>query len=253
MSRYMYDAISANIGAVKGQKFVAGYDTGSSDIQWTAADWEEFSTAVRTHIDQGGPGAPSHSATVQDVESGAYTVAQIPGWVSACTAARPTTYVSGENLTAALAASDADIWLASPGMSDTEAVATMTANPRIVAVQNVWASDYDRSIVNDPFWPEAKPVTPSGMPTGLRDSAFATVAQINIAWSGTLKAGVAAWACQLERLEEKGWVLVDTVNTKDLFASFTDVATGSQFRWRVSGGTWSEWVSVSTPKYNSLG
>src|SRR6202035_1498975 len=137
--RYMYDATHAGVASIKPfmPTLVAGYGTGSSDIKWTSADVAEFPGATIVEIDQGGIGAPQYVATVQDVESGAWSVSQIAGWVERCTAPRPTTYVSGENLTAALNASDADIWLASPGITDAEAIAIMANNPRIVAIQNL--------------------------------------------------------------------------------------------------------------------
>jgi hypothetical protein len=147
---------------------VAGYDTGSSDILWTPADWASFAynAIEKVHIDQGGPGAPKYSATVQDVEAFAYSVGSIQGWVTRCTAERPTTYVSGVNLGAALNASRADIWLAAP-CTDVEAAAIMAANPRIVAVQNNFTDPrFDVSLVGDPYWPAKKPVIQPPPPKG---------------------------------------------------------------------------------------
>lgn len=173
MSRYMYDAIHANITAIPtSAQMVAGYDTGSQDIRWVTSDWERFNESVRVHVDQAN-GGPVHTATVMDVETGAYGTRDIGPWVAACTAPRPTVYVSPANLATALAESHSDIWLASPGTSDAEALALMAAEPRIVAVQNIFANTYDRSIVGDEFWPERKPVEPE--PT----------VKVVITWMGT--------------------------------------------------------------------
>src|SRR5215468_448871 len=72
----MYDATHANIGKLpRGQ--AAGYTTGSADIRWTAADWAAHPGAVR--IDQDWQAADP-SADVLDVETGAATPAEVPGW-----------------------------------------------------------------------------------------------------------------------------------------------------------------------------
>src|SRR5215469_378354 len=174
MSRLMYDAIGANAGLLVpfAPVMVAGYDTGSPDIVWGPRQWQLFPGAVKVHIDQGGAGAPSHTATVQDVETHAWSVTDIPGWVAACTAERPTTYCARENLAGALWASDAEIWLAWPGWMGQRldpalpAVAEAFASGRVVAVQDVFNGHYDRSRVLDPDWPHR----PSGVPVWQEDA-----------------------------------------------------------------------------------
>lgn len=77
-----YDCIHANIGrAPKG--LLAGYTTGTDGsrgtpaIRWTADDWKAHPDAVR--IDQD-PAASDDTADVLDVEAGAATLADVPGW-----------------------------------------------------------------------------------------------------------------------------------------------------------------------------
>jgi hypothetical protein len=73
----VYDAIAGNIGHLpKGQQ-AAGYTTGSGGIAWSAADWNAHPGAVR--IDQD-TRAADHTADVLDVEGGAATPAEVPGW-----------------------------------------------------------------------------------------------------------------------------------------------------------------------------
>ena len=70
------DVIGANIGhAGSGQ--LAGYTTGTGGIAWTAADWHAHPSAVRICQDAG---ASDATADVLDVESGAATFADCPGW-----------------------------------------------------------------------------------------------------------------------------------------------------------------------------
>lgn len=161
--RYMYDVVGSGAsGLVHFQPvMVAGYDTGSAGLQWSQTDWDLFPSATRVHIDQAGNGAPVHSATVMDVEPGCYTVGEVQGWTSACTAERPTVYCTRGDLSAVETVWHGDIWLAAPGVSDD----AYAAHPQIVAVQNVWAGSYDRSVVYDPEWPSKKGSTvPPGQP-----------------------------------------------------------------------------------------
>lgn len=71
-----YDCTRANIGSAPAG-LLAGYTTGSSDIRWTAADWAAHPGAVR--IDQDAA-ASDGTADVLDVEAGAATVSDVPGW-----------------------------------------------------------------------------------------------------------------------------------------------------------------------------
>lgn len=247
---YMYDAISANAASLVAldPQIVAGYGTGSSDIKWTGADVDLFPHATIVEIDQGGAGSPQYVANVQDVESGAYSVAQIPGWVAKCTAPRPTTYVSGVNLTSALNASKADIWLAAPGMSDLEALAVMKATPRIVAVQNAWEPTYDRSIIGDPYWPEKAPVVtpPPVPPQNLRDQALVTTCQVNMAWNRAV--GDVSYEYQVQELTGAGWMARGNGTTTANVATVFGLSPGHTCRFRVSNyKAWSDWKTFVTP------
>lgn len=70
------DATHDNIGRLPGG-LAAGYSTGSGGVPWTAADWASHPDAVR--IDQD-PAASDPTADVLDVENGAATFADCPGW-----------------------------------------------------------------------------------------------------------------------------------------------------------------------------
>lgn len=71
-----YDCIRANIGRAPAG-LLAGYTTGSSDIRWTAADWDAHPGAVRICQD---PAASDDTADVLDVEAGAATLAGVVPW-----------------------------------------------------------------------------------------------------------------------------------------------------------------------------
>lgn len=164
--RYMYDATHVEAPVLKAlnPEMVAIYLTGSADIRWTPADVAQF-PGVRTwvRIDQGGPTSPQYEANVADVESGAWTVANAQSeFLPKCTAPRPTLYVNRSTLPSVTA--KCDLWVAAPGLSDAEARALAATDSRIVAVQNLWNNNYDRSIVIDPYWPAKKPVTPPPPP-----------------------------------------------------------------------------------------
>ena len=159
--RHMYDAIHANTDAIRqfSPGLVAGYDTGTSIIKWTPADFASFPNAIHVHIDQGGPGAPVFSAMVQDVEPGAWSPSDVPNWTSNCTWERPTVYCDQSDLSAVLARWGGDVWLAAPGNSDAEATSLAASlSGQIIAVQNVFGGSFDSSILLDDFWPFLPPV-----------------------------------------------------------------------------------------------
>lgn len=87
----VYDATHGNVGALPRGAQVAGDTTGSGGIAWSAADWAAHPGAVR--IDQDYRASDS-TADVLDVENGAATPAECPGWylsalASYTAAARP--------------------------------------------------------------------------------------------------------------------------------------------------------------------
>jgi hypothetical protein len=161
MTQTMIDCIGSSAANVA-QMFpdaamIAYYVTGSGGIMWNSAEVAAFSKATkRVTIDQGGAGSPVSSATVRDVETGAWTpqnAVQNGPWV----AARPTIYCNQSTLPQVLAAGwKGDLWLAIPGYDST--VPPVVPGCTVVAVQNTFAGEYDSSIVYDPDWP-AKPAT----------------------------------------------------------------------------------------------
>jgi hypothetical protein len=214
----MYDATGSNAHVLVALKpeMVAIYLTGSGGIAWNTADVQllpNVKTWVR--IDQGGATSPQYKANVADVEPFAWTVANAESkFLVNCSAPRPTIYADRsdyKNITA-----KCDIWLAAPGLSDAQAIALAATDKRIVAVQNIWAGLYDRSIVVDPNWPAKAPVVvpPPPPPVATTDEF------------------------QVERYQAGfGWVLETSMKTEP----------GVKYRIRVSNGTWSDWTEISLP------
>lgn len=136
-----YDCIRANIGRAPAG-LLAGYTTGSSDIRWTAADWKAHPDAVR--IDQD-PAASDDTADVLDVEAGAATLADVPGWSRRALASyrsgkrpgqrSPLIYMSQVNVTpvanvltgAGLADGSVGLFIANWNLSQAQAVAEVLA------------------------------------------------------------------------------------------------------------------------------
>ena len=168
MTRTMIDATSADVSAVHGSPdVIAGYDTGTSDIRWTATTWGRFPGVTQCHIDQGGVGAPVYSATVIDVETGAWPPSAVPGWIARCTAPRPTVYCSRDTLPAVFATGwRGEIWLAYPSWTIGQPLPLVPAGCTFVAVQNGFFSTFDLSVILDPTWPNPKEtaVTPYVIP-----------------------------------------------------------------------------------------
>lgn len=249
MTRYMYDAIWANVSALEAEKpsLYALYLTGSSAIRWQSVP-AFLSAATPVRIDQGGQTSPQYEANVFDVEPGAWTMANALEAVKKCTAPRPTIYCDRSDYATIPATYTGDLWIAAPGLTDVEAEALAATDKRIVAVQNVWANTYDRSVVVDPIWP-AKPLPPkpptTGLPTGIAFSAFSTQAQIN-AKCDAVEGPETDYEWQLELLGIKGWSLVQQQTTTGPVVSFKNVEPKQSYRFRVTRGTWSAWVNVAT-------
>ena len=77
-----YDATRVNIASLpKGAQVYAGYSTGSGDVPWSEADFAAHATALGPclRIDQD-PAASDATADILDVERGAATIADAPGW-----------------------------------------------------------------------------------------------------------------------------------------------------------------------------
>lgn len=80
-----YDSTHVNLGRVPPGIQLCGYTTGSNGIAWTKADWAAHPSAVRICQDAG---ATDRTADVLDVERGAATVSDVPGWARDALASR---------------------------------------------------------------------------------------------------------------------------------------------------------------------
>jgi hypothetical protein len=125
---------------------VAGYVTGSADIQWTAAEWAMFPHSVHVTINQ--ENGSDAACDVYDYETGAWTELDVVAKVKA-NAGQCTVYVNQanvESLTKALTAAGmqnhgVELWLANWDLDKSEATAlvgTFINEFKVVAVQ--WAS-----------------------------------------------------------------------------------------------------------------
>ena len=163
MTRSMADATSGNIGNIPGNiDVVAGYVTGTPDVQWTPADWARFPDIPHVTIDQGATGSPVPSAIVRDFEQGAWTASEANEHIGngLWTSARPTIYCDQANLPGIIADGwRRDLWVAiigwQPGKPWPQPVANAIAvGCTIVAVQQQNVNGvYDLSVVLDPTWP----------------------------------------------------------------------------------------------------
>lgn len=109
---------------------VAGYDSGSPEIQWVTSDWNRFPKSGHLHINQGFNVGPL-IGDILDIESGAWT---IPSAVTALQARKAAgkelaAYIAVGNLTAlanALSAANlapVNLWLANWNLSESQAAA----------------------------------------------------------------------------------------------------------------------------------
>ncbi len=160
MTRSMGDATHDNVAALaavqSSLQLVAGYVTGTADIQWTAADWAEFPGLPQVTIDQGAAGSPVATANVRDVEAGAWSAAGAvdqTGW----TAPRPTIYCSLDSLPELEQAGwQGAVWVADYTGTAPGSPPAMPAGMTCVAVQYTdqgGGGTYDLSVVFDPYWP----------------------------------------------------------------------------------------------------
>lgn len=169
MTRYGYDCIGAVASWVRTNlplpAVMFWYGTGSPDIQWDAADRQQYPADILVEIDQGGAGSPVMTAIVRDVENGAWapgTATDKKGW----DVERPTLYGSRDTLSQV--ASDGwkgDYWLAWPGWTG-EALPEYPGIT-IIGVQDLWESNYDRTTFLDEFWPHLPPPPPVHNPVSV--------------------------------------------------------------------------------------
>jgi hypothetical protein len=167
----MGDAIHLNVPALAaaGTNMVAGYVTGTPDIQWTQADFALFAGQTVVTIDQGATGSPVPSANVRDVEAGAWTVGaavQLAGW----TTAQPTIYCSASTLPSLEQSGwQGAVWVADYVGQAPSSPYPVPAGMTCVAWQ--WTDQggngaYDLSVVFDPTWPGGpmEPIEIPGVP-----------------------------------------------------------------------------------------
>lgn len=158
-----YDAIGVNVGTMPpGQH--AGYVTGFGAVPWTAAQFNVDPGAIRICQD---PGATVATADILDIESGAATPQDAPGWVTrarTCYNAgirpgqrQPVIYCSESMLQpvidelSAAGISHVPFWMARPGLSEavaTAEVTTATGDFPCFGVQYAWGANYDSNVWN---------------------------------------------------------------------------------------------------------
>jgi hypothetical protein len=144
----MVDAISASVANVPvSTGKVAGYVTGTPDIQWTAADWARFPGAGHVRIDQSPDLASwiSGAADVADIENGAGTqesavagalARKKRGWLSFIYVAQGNLSSMKDAVNAAGLSASVSYWVANWDLSEAEAAAALSGD--IAAIQ--WAS-----------------------------------------------------------------------------------------------------------------
>lgn len=160
----VYDAIGANVSRLPRNSQVAGYDTGSGDVPWTAAQFALFRNPI--HIDQWPIlSADKTTADMADFESGAMTLADVVKWIPDARAAFnakkratqrwPGVYCSKSNVTPlcnslkAANLTDVPLWVADYSISagDAEAAVKSGSGPwPIVGYQFQNTMAYDISV-----------------------------------------------------------------------------------------------------------
>lgn len=178
----VHDAIGADVGSLPAGP-AAGYTTGSGPVPWTAAQFKAHPGAVR--IDQD-PSASDATADVLDIENGAATIADGPGWVKRALVdiahavrpgqRQPAIYASKSNVTNVVNAlldggvHSANLWVASWGIGQAAAEAMVQGSSGpfpIIGCQFAEGPTYDTSVFSN-AWLGAtvtQPTTPTDPPT----------------------------------------------------------------------------------------
>lgn len=189
----MYDSEAATAANIPGNApKVAGYDTGTMDVQWNNSLWAHFPHAGHVHIDQS-PNLESYASgasSVADIEPGAGTVQAFiaatknrianghMGWAGVSQG--DVALVAGHLLAAEIDLSHVGLWMFDWNLNRKQAVAligTKYAGLEIVAVQ--WASprsnpntilpgsnltlaqaNVDMSVALESWFPPAEPPVP---------------------------------------------------------------------------------------------
>jgi hypothetical protein len=194
-----YDCTGENIAHLPaGVKYPAGYTTGGSLIEWTAADWVKYPDAVRICQDAG---ATDGTADVLDIESGAATIADAPGWYdrakTAFTAStrpgqrQPAFYVALGNVTplvnglvAAGVTSGPCLWVAHWDITQAQAAAdiTDTGPYPIVAYQFTSDQAYDIDLWLESWLTDQSKAAP--VVTEVRVQYLLSDGTVQDAWTG---------------------------------------------------------------------
>lgn len=162
MTGIAYDCIGANAQWVRSNLPLPAvmfyYDTGSPDIDWTAEQRALFPAGILVAIDQGGSGSPAVGRRILDVENGAWS----PATATDTARGNPAILaLYGSRDTLARCASvgyKGNFWLAWPGWAG-EAL-PVYPGITIVAVQDDWQQNYDKSSLLELSWPFGDPTPP---------------------------------------------------------------------------------------------
>lgn len=182
-----YDATTVGEPHIPAGKQSAGYTTGAG-IAWTPEQFAAHPNAVRICQDAG---ATDTTADVLDVESGAATIADIPGWYHKAVSnfragvrpgqRYPTVYASLSNITPIVTALTKDglhtegdapyLWVAHWGITEAQALADLTDQPpfNIVGYQFASAAEFDTDVF-ETDWLDKRSVAPAklvGFKSGL--------------------------------------------------------------------------------------
>jgi hypothetical protein len=131
------DATGTNQSSIPSGTQAAGYDTGSGGIAWSSSDYSAHTKPFpAVHIDQDA-GASDHLSDILDVESGAATAAECPGWVKQAranydSAARPgqrwpgiycseSTVAAVQSALSGAGITDVPFWVAAWGIGEAQA------------------------------------------------------------------------------------------------------------------------------------
>jgi hypothetical protein len=154
----MLDAIHLNVPNVPVSiPKVAGYVTGSADIEWTSSDWARFPNSGHVRIDQSPALASwaSGGADVADMENGAGTQASViaaalerekKGWWSFVYVAQGN-FTALKDAVAAAKLTKMQYWIADWDMSEAEAAAALLGD--VVAVQFASPTSNPSTVVPD--------------------------------------------------------------------------------------------------------
>jgi hypothetical protein len=161
----VFDATHANIGSLPPNGACAGYVTGSPDIAWTSADWNNHPGAIR--IDQSpSSGVWDATADVDDFETGAVLVSELAPRAKLRKQAfangtrpgqrEPLVYASAVNVTNVANAlvnggvsSGVGLFVADWNLTDPEAIAMVVAGAGPFPIRGVQfhnAGTYDMSV-----------------------------------------------------------------------------------------------------------